>query len=67
VMSALERFFYMDRCKAAIVMMEAHVKGVAACGVFSRDVAETVITQASTYAVKHEYPLSFRMEARNTI
>ena len=59
----LEQFFYMERNKAINVMMEAHLKGKAGCGLFSKEVAETKVTQVIDHAKLHEHPLSFSMEA----
>ena len=43
--SILEKFFYMDRRKATEVMLEAHMKGKAVCGFYSKDFAETKVYQ----------------------
>ncbi len=57
VVGVLEKFFYMDRRKAADVMLEAHIKGKAACGFFTKDLAETLISQIIEYARNNEHPL----------
>jgi ATP-dependent Clp protease adaptor protein ClpS len=62
VVDMLEKFFYMDRSKAAAVMLEAHERGRAACGVFSKDFAEAKMFQAIEYAQLHEHPLNCSME-----
>jgi|SRR5579885_116496 ATP-dependent Clp protease adaptor protein ClpS len=62
VVGILEKFFYMNRSKAAEIMLEAHTNGKAACGVFSKDLAETKISQIIEYAESHEYPLHCSME-----
>ena len=64
VIKALRMFFHMDIIKAENVALEAHTKGRAVCGVFSRDIAETRIDQAGEYARVHEHPLKWSMEAR---
>ena len=43
-------------------MIEAHKKGKAACGVFTKDVAEVKVSQIVDYARRHEYPLLCSME-----
>lgn len=63
VVVILEKYFFMDRRKATEAMLEAHIKGKAACGVYSREVAETKISQVIDYGRLHEYPLVFSMEA----
>ena len=45
VVSVLEMFFYMDRRTATDVMMEAHTKGKAICGKYTKDLAESLISQ----------------------
>lgn len=62
VVDVLQRFFYMDRITAAGVMMEAHVKGYAICGAFSKDIAETKVSQVEEYARLNEHPLICSME-----
>lgn len=62
VVDILEKFFYMDRSKAAEVMYEAHRNGKAACGVFSKDFAESKVSQIIEYAELHEHPLNCSME-----
>lgn len=62
VVKILEIFFYMKRNKASEVMLEAHMKGKAVCGVFSRDFAEAKIAQVMSYAQTHEHPLHCSME-----
>lgn len=64
VIGILERFFYMERRNAAEIMLEAHVKGKALCGVFSKDCAETKISQVIEYARSHDHPLVCSMEAQ---
>lgn len=63
VIGMLERFFYMTRRKAAEVTLEAHVKGSAVAGVYSKDVAESKLEQVVAYVKKHDHPLVCSMEA----
>lgn len=63
VIEALRIFFHMDEIKAEKVTLEAHTKGRAVCGVFSRELAETRIDQAAEYARTHDHPLRWSMEA----
>lgn len=63
VVGVLESFFYMSRSKAAEIMLEAHRQGKAVCGLFSKDVAESTITQVIEYARTKEHPLTCSMEA----
>ncbi len=62
VIEVLETFFRMPREQAAQVMMSVHMKGVGVCGIFTRDVAETKVTQVNEYARNHQHPLLCAME-----
>ena len=63
VMGILEKLFFLDRRQAAEVMLDAQKQGRAACGLFSKDVAESKIEQVLDLAREHEYPLVCSMEA----
>jgi ATP-dependent Clp protease adaptor protein ClpS len=63
VIGILEKFFYMDRRQATNIMLEAHMKGKASCGVYSKEVAESKVSQVVDYARLHEHPLICSMEA----
>lgn len=62
VVNILERFFNADRCKATEIMLEAHMKGKAICGIYTKDIAESKITQVIDYAKINEHPLNCSME-----
>lgn len=62
VVEILEQFFYMDRRRASEVMFEAHVKGQAICGIYSKDFAESKMIQIKDYAKLNEYPLILSIE-----
>jgi ATP-dependent Clp protease adaptor protein ClpS len=62
VITMLERFFHMDRRRASEVMLEVHMKGMAACGFYTKDIAETKISLVVDYARSHEHPLICSME-----
>ncbi len=57
VVEVLEFFFYMNREKATQIMLTVHTEGEAVCGVYSRDVAETKMTQVNDFAREHQHPL----------
>lgn len=63
VMGILETFFFMDRREAAEIMLTAHREGKAACGFFTKDVAESKIKEINDLAQSFEYPLICSMEA----
>lgn len=63
VVEVLEGFFYMSSEKATQVMLQVHTEGKGVCGVFSRDVAETKVTQVNDYSQKNQHPLLCTMES----
>lgn len=63
VVAVLEVFFNMERSNAARVMYEVHISGKAICGIFTKDVAETKVSQVTEYARGHEHPLFCSVEA----
>jgi ATP-dependent Clp protease adaptor protein ClpS len=62
VIEVLQRFFDMNREHALQIMLKVHNEGSAVCGIYSRDVAETKITQVSEFAKQHGHPLRCGME-----
>ncbi len=63
VVEVLESLFNMDRARATEVMYEVHLAGKAACGIFTKDVAQTKVEQVIDYARRHEHPLLCSIEA----
>lgn len=62
VIGVLQRFFAMNFEQAQRVMLKVHNEGSAVCGIYTRDVAETKITQVTEFAKQHEHPLRCTME-----
>jgi ATP-dependent Clp protease adaptor protein ClpS len=62
VIEVLQRFFAMTRERALQIMLKVHNEGLAVCGVYSLDVAETKVTQVSEFAKQHGHPLRCGME-----
>jgi ATP-dependent Clp protease adaptor protein ClpS len=62
VVQVLETFFGMNREKATQIMLHVHTRGVGVCGVYTRDVAETKVTQVNDYSRTHQHPLMCTME-----
>ncbi len=63
VVHVLEYFFGMDREKAVRVMLQVHTQGNGVCGVFSREIAETKVSQVNEYARENNHPLLCTMES----
>lgn len=62
VVEVLERFFGMDRPMATRVMLEVHTRGKGVCGVFTYEIAETKVSQVTSYSREHQHPLLCTLE-----
>lgn len=62
VAGILERFFFLEREKAIEVMMEVQTLGKAVCGVFSKDIADSKVSDVMEYSRMHEHPLLCSVE-----
>ena len=62
VVLVLQRFFSMGIEDATRVMLQVHQQGVAVCGVFNYEVAETKVAQVTDTARRHQHPLQCTME-----
>ena len=62
VIIVLETFFNMERERATQVMMHVHTRGKGVCGLFTREVAETKVTQVNEFSRSHQHPLLCTME-----
>ena len=62
VIVVLETFFNMERERATQVMLHVHTRGKGVCGVFTREVAETKVTQVNEFSRSHQHPLLCTME-----
>jgi ATP-dependent Clp protease adaptor protein ClpS len=62
VVAVLETFFNMNREKATQIMLHVHTRGKGVCGVFTREVAESKVTQVNEFSRSHQHPLLCTME-----
>jgi len=62
VVSVLETFFHMDQEQATQIMLHVHTQGVGLCGVYTRDIGETKVSQVNDHSRDHQYPLMCVME-----
>ncbi len=62
VVEVLQMFFGMSEESAVQVMLIVHKQGKAACGVYSKDVAETKAEQVNQYARESDHPLLCTIE-----
>ena len=62
VVLVLQQFFAMGIEDATRVMLQVHQQGVAVCGVFTYEVAETKVTQVIDFARENQHPLQCTLE-----
>ena len=62
VVLVLQRFFSMGIEDATRVMLQVHQQGIAVCGVFTYEVAETKVTQVIDFARENQHPLQCTLE-----
>ncbi len=62
VVQVLMQLFGMTFDQANVVMLEVHHNGRGVCGEFTREIAETRVSQVNQIAREHEYPLMSVME-----
>tara|TARA_B100000674_G_C37881006_1_gene934317 strand:+ start:347 stop:670 length:324 start_codon:yes stop_codon:yes gene_type:complete len=62
VVLVLEQIFRMDKEKATRVMLHVHTQGVGVCGVFTREIAETKVSQVNEFSRANQHPLLCEME-----
>ncbi|MGY6519601.1 MAG: ATP-dependent Clp protease adapter ClpS [Lysobacteraceae bacterium] len=62
VVEVLQLFFSLNREKATQVMLHVHTRGKGVCGVFTREVAETKVSQVNDFSRQHQHPLLCTME-----
>ena len=55
-------FFAMDEERATQVMLHVHTRGRGVCGVYTREVAESKVSQVNDFARLHQHPLLCMME-----
>lgn len=62
VVEVLEIFFDMNRDKATRIMLQVHKQGKGICGTYTREIAETKMTQVNHYSRENEHPLLCTIE-----
>jgi ATP-dependent Clp protease adaptor protein ClpS len=62
VVLVLQRFFSMGIEDATRVMLQVHQQGIAVCGVFTYEVAETKVSQVIDFARENQHPLQCTLE-----
>ena len=62
VIEVLQRFFAINNERAQQLMLQIHNEGSAVCGLYTRDIAETRVTQVTEFAQQNGHPLRCGME-----
>ncbi len=62
VVQVLMDIFNMPAAKATNIMMDVHKKGAGICGVYTRDIAATKVSQVHEMAKQHSFPLKCSFE-----
>ena len=62
VIDILETIFAMGHEKATQVMLHVHTRGKGICGVYTKEIAETKMTQVNEYSKQNEHPLMCSIE-----
>jgi ATP-dependent Clp protease adaptor protein ClpS len=62
VIAVLRQFFHKNEAEAVHIMLTVHQKGKAVAGVFTRDVAETKVSEVMKHARERGMPLMLTTE-----
>ncbi len=62
VVLVLQKLFSMSIEDATRVMLQVHQQGLAICGIFTYEVAETKVTQVIDFARENQHPLQATLE-----
>ncbi len=62
VVHVLEAIFGHNRENATRIMLNVHKSGKGVCGVYTKDIAETKVTQVNSYSRENKHPLLCDME-----
>lgn len=62
VVVILQRIFHKSREDATRIMLHVHQQGLAVCGIYTREVAETKVRQVLGFAEEHKHPLKCTLE-----
>lgn len=63
VVDVLRIFFNKNVEEATRIMLAVHTEGRGICGVYSKDIAETKVSQVNDYSRQHQHPLMCTLEA----
>lgn len=62
VVLVLKRFFQKNTEESETIMLKIHKEGLAVCGVYTYEVAESKVFKVNKFAREHGHPLKCTME-----
>ena len=62
VVHVLIIIFHKSREEATRIMLHVHNNGVGLCGVYTKEIAETKVTEVTQLSQEHQFPLKCTME-----
>ncbi len=62
VVHVLQKFFDKNRADAQSIMLEIHTRGMAICGIYTHEIAESKTAQVAKYAKDNGHPLKCSFE-----
>ena len=62
VVDILIRFFHKSETEATKLMLQVHHEGKAQCGIFPRDIAESLVDKVETHSQANGHPLRCSIE-----
>ena len=62
VVQVLQYVFHKEQNEAVQIMLHVHTRGKGVCGVYTREVAESKVTQVNEFSRMHQHPLLCSME-----
>ena len=62
VVHILEYFFLLPRENAVRVMLQVHTEGKGVCGTYSKEIAESKVSNVNDYSRENSHPLMCMME-----
>jgi ATP-dependent Clp protease adaptor protein ClpS len=66
VVWVLQSIFHKSESDALAIMLNVHKTGFGVAGVYTKDVADTKVTQTHALAKEHDYPLKLSIEPEDT-
>lgn len=62
VIAVLKKFFNKTEDQAYDIMMKVHIEGVAICGIYTYEIAESKTEKVNKYSRDHGHPLTTSFE-----